>query len=286
MSRSGIFRLVLFVFICVCIARTDAQSTVNWRKPLKYQSDELFPITIGKYGYPYIRVKINSDEFDLVWDTGNMSGLTLSTGLAERLNLPIIGKSKSYDSEGNVVGEYRTFNVGELGFFNIVRKDIRAHEFSHSALEGLVGPGFILDRRFTIDYINRTIAISSSRLPTESVDTTLSMVRSPKFPALILVFGLINDQKVLIEIDTGKSRTVVDPELAARLDLPKTSNGYRIDEVKIGHYAFEVASAKEKSFRGISDGLPEPIRLGIGSDILSEIILTVDYPRKILGLSK
>jgi predicted aspartyl protease len=215
------------MLLCGCLGCNDSPSTVKWTKPLNYLSDELFPITIGKYGYPYIEVKINSEGFDLVWDTGNMSGLTLSTELAERLNLPILGESKSYDSAGDLVGEYRTFNVGELDFFNTTRKDIRAYEFSHSDLEGLVGPGFIVDGRFTIDYKNKIIAISSSPLPTESVDTTLSMVRSPKYPALILVYGFVNNQKVLIEIDTGKSRTVIDPELAESLELPETSNGYR-----------------------------------------------------------
>lgn len=47
-----------------------------------------------------------------------------------------------------------------------------------------------------------------------------------------------------------------------------------------------VTSAKMVSFRGISGDLPEPILLGMGSDILSQVVLSVDYSRQIVMITK
>ncbi len=96
---------------------------------------------------------------------------------------------------------------------------------------------------------------------------------------MIVVSGAVNGREVLIQVVTGKSRTCVARELAEALHLPKSSDGYRIDEVRLGAFPFSVTSAREKeSFRGISQELSRLIQLGIGSDILSQVVMTVDYP--------
>ncbi|MFQ5640769.1 MAG: aspartyl protease family protein [bacterium] len=284
---SKLIPIFIIAFIVSQNACDRSQPVITWKKTLDYRTTEIFPISVGKFGYPYVKVTLNTTEVDLVWDTGNMSGLTLSSELAERMNLPAHGESQSYDSAGNVVGVYRTFRINKVKVWDTIWQDMLAHEFSHKDLHGLVGPQFVLDKRFTIDYKNKVMAVSSSRLSqADSVGTAFTMVRSQKHSGLILVYGFMNDRKVLIEIDTGKSRTVVDEDLARLLKLPKTSNGYYIDEIRLGPHSFEALSAKAKSFKGISQGLPEPIRLGIGSDILSNMIVTVDYPRGVMTLMK
>ena len=57
------------------------------------------------------------------------------------------------------------------------------------------------------------------------------------------------------------------------------ANGYRIDSLEIGSQRFAVPSAKGVGFGGISDGLDAPILVAIGSDVLKEIVLTVDVDR-------
>ena len=78
----------------------------------------------------------------------------------------------------------------------------------------------------------------------------------------------------------------MDPLLVAALGLPPAKNGYEIREVKIGCYSFSVPSAKEVNFNGIGEGLPHPIMLGIGSDIVSQLVLSVDYSQHIVLISK
>lgn len=125
------------------------------------------------------------------------------------------------------------------------------------------------------------MAVSATALPAEvTADVVLPLVESPRFPKLIIVRGRIAGQEILIELDTGKSRSVVDPEFARERGLPANDRGYRIDKIELGSLVFSVPSAKAVSFAGISRGLPHRIIAGIGSDILSSVVLTVDYQRK------
>ncbi|HEX5012364.1 MAG TPA: hypothetical protein VFY71_18390 [Planctomycetota bacterium] len=55
------------------------------------------------------------------------------------------------------------------------------------------------------------------------------------------------------------------------------SDGVRIDCVGIGPLVFAVPSAKVVPKSGIDSTLTPPIQLSVGSDILAQTILTVDY---------
>lgn len=261
--------------------------SVHWQKDLNYQPSELFPITIGKHGFPYVPVLVNGQEVNMAWDTGNMSGLHFTSDVAKRLGLPVTGESKHYGSDGKLIGTMRTYNVREMQVFGEMRKDEKAHENRRNDVDGYIGPRFVLGKRFTLDYQNKIMAVSKSPLPKQaSAGAVLPMVTSPHHRGLILVWGSVNGKEVLIEVDTGKSRTSVDSALATPLGLPKTTKGFRIDEVKLGSYSFAVRSAKEVSFKGISQGLPEPIMLGVGSDVLSQVVLSVDYAQQIVMLTR
>ena len=80
-----------------------------------------------------------------------------------------------------------------------------------------------------------------------------------------------------MQIDTGKSRSTIDPELAASLGLEETETGVVVDELRFGGHEFSVPSAKLVVLRAIDPHQPEPILVGIGSDILREVVLTVDW---------
>ena len=263
------------------------QKIVDWQKELEYESSEIFPIKVGKYGYPYVQVIINGQELEMAFDTGNMSGLLVAPETAKQLSLSSIGESKHYDSSGETIGTSRVFIVPELVVFGKVWAEEQAHEHAGSGLVGLIGPRYVYGKRFTIDYKNEVIAVSespSSRIEQENI--TFPLVRSKDHIGMIVIRGEVNGYPVLIQIDTGKSRTCVDPVLVEKMNLPEVTRGYRIDEIQLGPYSFMVTSAKKVSFRGISGDLPEPILIGMGSDILSQVILSVDYLRQIVMISK
>jgi hypothetical protein len=288
MPNKNVLRTSIICLSLINFAFQVGQPSLPWQEPLGYRASELYPITIGKYGYPYVTVSVNGQDLKLVWDTGNMSGLALNSDVAERLKLPVIGDSKSVDSSGRVIGTARLFQVSKLRAFGGVWTDVQALEIRTTDFDGLLGPLFLSGKRFTLDYPNRVIAISDTPLPSrgEANAAILPMTQSARLKGMILVGGFVNGRRVLIQIDTGKSRTCVDPSLVVLDKLPESGNGYKIGEVKIGPYSFSVPSARQIDFKGISEGLPEPILLGIGSDILSRLVLTVDYSRQIVRVTE
>ncbi len=282
---AGIISVLVFS-MCGAVSCRERQQRVNWQEELEYRSNEIFPIKIGKYGYPYVQVSINAQEFEMAFDTGNMSGLLVAPDTANRLRLSSVGESKHYDSSGEVIGTFRVFKVPELKVFDKVWVEERAHEYAGTGLIGLIGPRYVYGKRFTLDYQNKVIAVSGSPLPrVEPENSIFPLIQSESLKGLIVIKGLVNGEQVLIEIDTGKSRTCVDSALIKKIDLPEVERGYRIDEIQLGPYSFKVASAKKVSFKGMSDDFAEPILLGIGSDILSQVILSVDYSKQIVMIS-
>jgi hypothetical protein len=196
----------------------------------------------------------------------------------------VVDSSTHYDSDGKVAATRDVFAIGELGAFGKTWRDQFAHEYDHAKIPALIGPMYLLGRRFTLDYRVGLMAISESALPKIAGGTLLPMILSPDHEPLILVEGTVNGTATSVELDTGKSRTVVDPELISRMNLPDAPNGYRIDEIRLGQYRFSAPSAKKKGFTGISHGLEVPIGIGIGSDILSRMIVTVDYRERVVLL--
>jgi len=242
---------------------------------------------VGEFGLPHITVSLNGEIFEMLWDTGNMSGLAISSQVAKRLNLPLVGQTELYDSGGKTVGKRRIFGLGRFTLFGTEWSSQRAYELVNTTLLGLIGPRYVKKGRFTIDDKNHLIAVSESPLPKSITEgTILPLIPSPQLPAMIVIRGSVNGREVLVQVDTGKTRTCVDPVLATELALPEVRRGFRIDQIELGPYSFDVPSAKEKGFQGISRGLPEPILVGIGADILAQIILTVDYSQKVLVINK
>jgi predicted aspartyl protease len=283
---AGIISILAF-FMCGAVSCREPQKRLHWQEELEYRPNEIFPIKIGKYGYPYVQVIINDQELEMAFDTGNMSGLLVAPEAADRLSLCSVGESQHYDSSGEVIGTFRVFKVPKLKVFDKVWIEERAHEHTGSGLIGLIGPRYVYGKRFTLDYQNEVIAVSESPLPrVERENSIFPLIQSESLKGLIVIKGLVNGEQVLIEIDTGKSRTCVDSALIKKIDLPEVEGGYRIDEIQLGPYSFKVASAKKVSFRGMSDDFAEPILFGVGSDLLSQVVLSVDYSKQIVMISK
>jgi len=279
--------LILFLFALLILNSQTSRPSASWQEVLRYQQNELFPITIGKYGFPLVPVSVNGKNLNFVWDTGNMGNPLINPELATRLSLTVSGEDKYYDTSGALLGTHKRFALGQLNLLGKTWTNEPANEFWQTDLDGTIGPHFVLSGRFTLDYRNRVIAVSDSPLPKEKVSgDVLPMFASSRYPQMIVVEGTVNGRKALIQIDTGKSRTCVDTLLITSLSLPPAKNGYEIREIKIGSYSFPVSSAKEVNFKDIGEGLPQPILLGIGSDIVSQLVLSVDYSQHIVLISK
>jgi len=277
-----IFVLMLVYLITGCLDDVGLDHN-EWADRYGFENDEVFSIEIGEYGFPYIDVKINDKDINMMFDTGNMVGLSVSTNIAEQLNLTKIGEYTERDATGNIRGNFSIFDSEEVFVFgkNITTELIES--FTDS-FEGIIPPSLMLNKRFTIDYSNGFIGISESSFPKSIANKkTFQLITNTDFPHLNpmpVIEGVVNGQEVIIQLDTGKSRTVVDEKRIEVLDLQSNERGYKIESIKLGSFEFSVTNAKRGNFGGISRGYPGPIMLGLGSDIISEFVFTVDYQNK------
>lgn len=249
-----------------------------WVAQLGYEQEMIFPVRHGPRGMPFVQVDIGPASYWLLFDTGNMVGLTLTTHLLDRLGLPELRRWNSLDADGRIIDSYRSVRAPEVRVLGQRLVDHPIFEFSDSLLEGLVGPDLLPGTRFTLDYRAQLLAVASTALdalPPNFVE--LRLTPSARHPGLILAQGQVNGHLVLIEFDTGASRTNVDPALVRDLGLVAVANGVRIDSLALGSLRFSVPSARVNPKSGIDPDLQPPIQLAIGSDILSQLLLTVDY---------
>lgn len=251
----------------------------EWPSQFNYPPAALHAFRINGFGFPAIPAVVAGDTTWLPFDTGNMAGLTLQESWFEDHQVECDSTSIRRDSGGAPVSEGCLTFLPDVQILGGRWDSIRALGFAHPSLPGLVGPGQIPGTRFTLDYSARRMAVDSGSSPAVVAGfESLPLVVSPRHPRLVLVWGTVNGRRVLIELDTGKSRTTVDRELVRELAMPSDESGARVGTVEIGPWRFEVASARVVNTSGISVGLPAPISVGVGSDQLSRFIWTVDYP--------
>ena len=257
----------------------------DWIRAFSYSEADVHAIEVGEFGYPYVPVNVAGTRLILPFDTGNMVGVSVSPSLFDQLGLNADGSWNPRNSAGEDSASLRVANAVDVSFLGRDLGPTQVFERDHSSLAGLVGPAVLGGGRFTLDYASRRIALGAARLPERIPGfRKLSLVRSNRHPLLVLVRGTVEGRPVLLELDTGKSRTVINPSLASELALQRGSRGVAIKNLCIGDLCFEVRSAKEVDQTGIDTGLPEPIMGGIGSDILSRFVWTVDYDGAVLWI--
>lgn len=101
----------------------------------------------------------------------------------------------------------------------------------------------------------------------------------------MLVEGECRGELVLIELDTGKSRTVVDPDWAVGVGLAVgQADTVAVGALRIGDATFDIRDAKPFSLADIDPDLPAPLVLSLGSDTLSRFVLTVDCEQGVVHL--
>lgn len=275
--------LLSFLGLFVDQGCQTAMDPVQWGKEYHYGIDETFPIKMGKRHFPLIPGKINNREVKVFFDTGNFFGFQIGPGLVRTLELaPSGNERKNYDSRG-------TFRYAQKGYhierFTVCRtefKNIEMFEMTDSAFEASVGIEPLLGGRFTVDYKNRLMGISNKPVGGKGMEMDgFPLIWNDKLKGMIVIEGTVNGIETLFQIDTGKSRTTIDEDLIGPARLKKNNTlflqGYQVDLITLGKKGFFVECAKVANFKAISEGYPGPILMGIGADILSQIVLTVDY---------
>jgi len=272
-KRSG-----LVVFGLLLGACQGAPEEPEWLTRFHYAGESLHDLEIRDFGYPFVPVVLGQETLRLPFDTGNMVGLTLEAGRFKSLGLPCSERRNRRDSGGRLISSSCVANGIDATVLGVRFDSISVFEFEHESLPGLVGPGTIPGSRFTLDYRAGILAIDNLSSPdTVPGFVALPLVRAPRLPLLVLVTGRVQGHEVIVEIDTGKSRTTIDRGLVSLLALQETASGVSIGTVELGPKSWTVDAARVVDTSGISEGLAMPISLGIGSDLLADFVFTVDY---------
>ena len=155
-----------------------------------------------------------------------------------------------------------------------------------SNLDSLLGQQPLRGTRLTLDYGNGLFAFTDERLPEAMPEaaSVLDLVPSQAHDTLIFVHGEVYGRPGLIQIDPGKTRCVINPEFAEELGLNETPRGYMVTDVQLGRFSFSVGFARKQDVGSPDPDLPEPIVMGVGSDVLSQVLTTVDYRSRKLVL--
>lgn len=277
-AASGLLTGAASALLILATSCVSPPSGSDWVQAFGYAPTDIHSIELGDFGYPYVPVHVASTRLMLPFDTGNMVGVSVSSELFDQMGLVADGSWNRRNSAGELVGRLRVAEAVDVSFLGRDVGPTRVYELEHPSLAGLAGPTLLGRGHFTLDYGSRRMGVGLASLP-DSVPgfRRIPLVRSERHPMLVLVRGTIEGRAVLIECDTGKSRTVVNPALASELALERGPRGVAIESLRIGDLSFAVPSAKEVDQTGIDPGLAEPILGGIGSDILSRFVWTVDY---------
>lgn len=249
----------------------------SWVESLGYAPTELSQVRV-RGGFPYVQLKLGGQEFWVLFDTGNMVGLTLATSYFESLSLDSVGTVRRRDSSGELVGEFRIGTAKHVELLGHKLGDVRVYEFDDPRFVGLLGPNDLPGTRYTLDYRTGVLAVSSMPLPAGTrAGVKTPLVRSRVHPRLVVVEGSVQGRSILIELDTGKSRAVVDPEWAAGAGIDVRGDTVAVGDVRIGDISFDVKNAKPVALGAIDSELPLQLALSLGSDMLSRYLITVDY---------
>jgi hypothetical protein len=276
--RGGIVDRRLWIVAVFLFACEACVQDPPWREPFGYDRAHLHALEIRDFGYPWVPVGFGADTVWLPFDTGDMVGLTVDSAIFDRLGLPCTERWNRMDSGGRLISTGCTAHGVGVEVFGAHHDSLSVFEFSDPSLPGLVGPAQLPGTRFTIDYGRRLLATDSNTVSDVGPPfETFPLVRSPRDPLLILTYAQVQGTDVLVEIDTGKSRTTIDRSLVEALGLPVTDQGAEVGEVRLGSWSWTVGSAHVVDTSGISEDLPARIALGIGSDVLRDFVLSVDY---------
>ncbi|MGA2075765.1 MAG: hypothetical protein ABSH52_19930 [Terriglobia bacterium] len=197
----------------------------RWSQDLGYRESELYPLTLGASGCPFIEVHDSGIKLLLMLDSGTARGI-LITSSAPSIPHRVEERSEELNADGSHRGESFLIRVETVSVLGEVFKDVEGglsdwQMFSSEPFNGTVGLDFFLDRRLTLDYRSRRVGVTVSPLP-EQLDRkrylSVGLVGPPKSQGHILYArARVNGREAIVYLDTGYNVSFIDPAFAEGL---------------------------------------------------------------------
>jgi hypothetical protein len=274
----------------------ETTSFARWPQDLAYQGTQLYPLSFAGTGCPLVDVEVAGVKVSLMLDTGTARGLVI-TNSAPAIPHHVEERNEEVNADGSHRGESFSVRVEAVSVLGQVFKNVAGtlsdwQMFSSEPFNGTVGLDFFLDRRLTLDYRSRKVAVAASPLP-EKLEPkrylSLDLVEPPKAQGHILYArARVNGREAIVYFDTGYNVSFIDPEFVqglARVERPGKFKVFRRGvPLELGGHTFVFDELRESPVRR-GTGFDLPVALVLGSDVLSRFIVTIDLRAKKLVLA-
>jgi hypothetical protein len=272
-------------------------SLPQWLSDLGYQDSDIYPLSVTTGGCPLVDVGISGVSLALMLDTGTARGFVLTTA-APTVPHRVEGRNEALNADGTHRGESYRIRVEALSVLGAVFKNVAGglsdwRMYSSEPFNGTVGLDFFSDRRLTLDYHERKVAVTSAPLP-EKLDSgryiTLDLISPPKWQGRILyVRARVAGRESIVYVDTGYSVSFIDPGFAQGLHRVVRTGRFRVFResvpVVLGGQRLTIDEVRESRLdRGA--GLDDPVAMTLGSDVLAHFVVTIDLRARKLILAR
>jgi len=284
--------------IKAAVVSTTLESTSlrRWSQDLGYRETQLYPLTLGALGCPFIEVDVSGIKLPLMLDSGTARGFVI-TNHAPSIPHRVEERIEELNPDGSHRGKsfgIRLETVSVLGqdFKNVTGSLSDWQMLSSEPFNGTVGLDFFLDRRLTLDYRSRKVGVTAELLP-EKLDRkrylSVDLVEPPKSQGHVLYArARVNGREAIVYFDTGYNVSFIDPAFAeglARVERPGKFKAFRERvPMELGGHTFILDDLRESQIRR-GTGFDLPVALALGSDVLSRCIVTIDIRVKKLILA-
>jgi hypothetical protein len=283
------------------VVSTSLESTSfrRWSQDLGYRESQLYPLTLGASGCPFVEVDVSGIKLPLMLDSGTARGFVI-TNKAPSIPHRVEERIEELNADGSHRGQSFRIHVETASVLGEVFKNVAGglsdwQMFSSEPFNGTVGLDFFLDRRLTLDYRSLRVGVTAAPLP-EKLDRkrylSVDLVKPPKSQGHILyVRARVNGHEAIVYFDTGYSVSFIDPAFAeglARVERPGKFKVFRERvPMELGGHTFIFDDLRESEIRRGTD-FDLPVALELGSDVLSRFIVTIDIrvPKLILAVAK
>jgi len=271
--------------------------SLEWRQRYGYVASETVPFELGANGLwvPVVTAGSEGQSLRLIVDTGTHAVASLTEEAMGRVKLLRTAMGRFRDAAGRDRGEMprvllSALGVGPLQMRNlpVVGAGPESVQGARQGIDGTLGWGAFAAGRITIDYANRVAAFSRAPLPEEirgCDERWVTRFESPDgIEGLPIVPANLGGELVSAEIDTGKTATLLGPGASG----PPGRGPGRIEVgFALGPFSVRTRFARNgPGFEGLDQGLTRPLALGVGTDVLSGFLVTVDYPSRTVVLER
>ncbi len=254
---------------------------------LYYKNYKIYPIiTQNIFGIPEIEVKIGKREFPLYFDFGNKDNICITTELTDKIKYTIIDTGKTYNPDGSFRDKIFKIIIPYLKVFNnkyVNEKGVLANwkTFSTEPFNGLIGLKYLDGKSFTLNYQQKELLVSSESI-LENIDSNnaeiINLNTYKYHPFGIHFEGKINNEKVIIYFDTGKSQTTLNRDLFPQNKIKSDKSGsfYKgTAELFFNKLEVKIEYPRVKT---IHRNLKSDLKIGaeVGIDLLKYFILSID----------